>query len=153
MSRGKRVFGHIPSPIKEVQRKLEGFKANANSIKRKDKVSAMESELDRLLALEEYYWKQCSRVEWLKGGNKNTKLFHEKASNRRRKNSIFGILRGDGRWVTSKEKITNEIFISFANAFTSSKPSEEAISQVTNEVQCKVTENMKDLLFSSFYSS
>lgn len=41
-----------------------------------------------ILKQEKDYWKLRSRVNWLKDGDVNTKFFHIKATNKRRKNNI-----------------------------------------------------------------
>lgn len=62
------------------------------------KISAIEMELDKYLEDEEIYWKQRSRENWLKWGDKNTKWFHKQATMRRKKNYIGGIINQSGRW-------------------------------------------------------
>ncbi|KAL5746097.1 hypothetical protein ACOSP7_027243 [Xanthoceras sorbifolium] len=39
----------------------------------------------------EVFWMQCSRVEWLKDGDKNTKIFHAKATTRKQNNTMKGL--------------------------------------------------------------
>ncbi|KAM1836892.1 hypothetical protein ACFX13_019061 [Malus domestica] len=48
-------------------------------------------QLDSLLGREETYWSQRSRVQWLQEGDRNTKFFHLRVSNRKRKNTIKGL--------------------------------------------------------------
>ncbi|KAL4279545.1 hypothetical protein GQ457_03G016570 [Hibiscus cannabinus] len=64
-------------------------------------------ELDRLLHSNEIYWAQCSRVQWLTHGDKNTRFFHARASARRRKNSIRGLYNANHVWMTGTSSILN----------------------------------------------
>ena len=43
-------------------------------------VTALWRELSMLMGKEEVFWRQQSRVSWLKGGDRNTSFFHESAS-------------------------------------------------------------------------
>ncbi|KAK2654924.1 hypothetical protein Ddye_007976 [Dipteronia dyeriana] len=61
-------------------------------------IHVLERRLDKLLAEEESYWKQHSRLEWLKGGDRNMKFYHWKASSRRARNEIVGLYDGGGNW-------------------------------------------------------
>ena len=45
-------------------------------------------ELDELLISEEIMWRQRSRVQWMRGGDKNTEFFHSRASTTKKKNRI-----------------------------------------------------------------
>lgn len=56
----------------------------------------LKNELESLLLKEEISWKQKSRVQWLKEGDKNTKFFHRSATAHRTVNQIRKItLDGD----------------------------------------------------------
>ena len=77
-----------------------------------------------MLIDEEVYWKQRSRADWLKEGDKNTKFFHSKASARRRKNKIWGVEDDQWNWVDDPEGIEGEFCGYFQQLFTSSKPSQ-----------------------------
>jgi hypothetical protein len=46
-------------------------------------------------------FRQRSRVEWLKAGEKNTRYFQNRASHRRRKNTIKSLRGDDGTWFTT----------------------------------------------------
>ncbi|KAK2654070.1 hypothetical protein Ddye_013926 [Dipteronia dyeriana] len=60
-----------------------------NTLKQ-DRVKLVE-ELWKNLSREEQTWRQKSRINWLRDGDKNTKFFHSVASGRRRHNLIEGV--------------------------------------------------------------
>ena len=66
---------------------------------------------------QEIFWVQRSRIVWLKHVNKNTKNFHSKASQRRRRNHIHGIKNVNGEWVEEVEKIAEVVTNYFDSLF------------------------------------
>lgn len=54
-------------------------------------INAVEKDIEKLLSQEEMHWKQRSRVNWLRFGDRNTKYFHASASSRRKTNFIEGL--------------------------------------------------------------
>ena len=63
-------------------------------------------ELDDLLMKQEIFSAHRSRISWLKHGDKNTKFFHSKASQWRRRNYIQGVKNYDGDWVEEVDDIS-----------------------------------------------
>ena len=61
--------------------------------------------LDDLLLKQEIYWARRSRLAWLKHGDKNTKFFRSKASQKQRRNRIKGIKNLQEHWVEEVEDI------------------------------------------------
>lgn len=51
----------------------------------------MEQKLNDLLLKEEIFWKQTSRILWLKEGDQNTKKIHGRAKKRNKVNNIKGM--------------------------------------------------------------
>ncbi|KAL4362015.1 hypothetical protein GQ457_04G025740 [Hibiscus cannabinus] len=60
-------------------------------------------ELHRILTRDEHYWRQRSRVQWLKEGDHNSSFFHARAKGRRKNNFIKGITDISGQWVEEGE--------------------------------------------------
>ena len=63
-------------------------------------IHEVKKDINEVLAREEVMWKQRSRAEWLKCGDRNTKFFHVTASQSRKTNKIEG-LESEGVWVDS----------------------------------------------------
>lgn len=58
--------------------------------------SILSGKLDSLLNEEHAYWKQRAKVNWLKDGDRNTRYFHRKSSNRKTKNRLQGLFDVNG---------------------------------------------------------
>ena len=86
-------------------------------------IRKLENQISNMLMDEEIYWKQRSRAEWLKEGDRNTKFFHAKASARRRKNKIWGVEDNNGQWLKDQEDIDRKFNEFFQDLFTTSNPS------------------------------
>jgi hypothetical protein len=116
---GKSTFGIIPKRIKETQHDLERLQNLSDTQHLHYQITQKEKELDDLLEKEEMWWSQRSRALWLAHGDKNTKFFHLKASQRRNKNKIEAIADPEGNIHTDKDMI-DQIFLNhFQLLFTS----------------------------------
>lgn len=62
------------------------------------KFKEMEGRHDELLKIQETVWRQISRAMWLKDGDRNTKFFHGKASQRKKFNHIRKLKDSNGVW-------------------------------------------------------
>ena len=91
--------------IKVLQKKVETI--NMGELTKGNRLDFLlaSKELDSLLLKQEIYWAQRSHISWMKHGDKNTKFFHSKASQRRRRNFIQGIRDKDNNWVEVTDAI------------------------------------------------
>lgn len=85
--------------MKEIERRLILCQQNNPSNNNNFTQNKLLEEMETLLEKEEVYWRQRSRVIWLKDGDKNTKYFHQKAKQRNARNSIKKIKGSNGEWI------------------------------------------------------
>ncbi|KAK9749818.1 hypothetical protein RND81_02G152700 [Saponaria officinalis] len=113
--------------MRDLQKKRKRLKIlneggrSAGEVKARRKVV---KEIAELLRQEESFWRQRSRALWLKDGDKNTKFFHKKASQRKEKNHIGKLIDEQGRTVTDSRDIATCAVDYFKGLFTSSRPSD-----------------------------
>ena len=93
-------------------------------------------------------WQQRSRISWLTAGDKNTRFFHLRASQRRRKNRISKLKRPDGQ-LTEDLLEMGDLISSFYKELYTSEGTEDMAS-VLNTVPTKVTPEMNDQLLAPF---
>lgn len=74
--------------IKRIQKKIKDLNCADYTKGIKAEFLETSKNLDELLHRQEIYWVQRFRIHWLKHGDKNTKFFHSKASQRRKRNYI-----------------------------------------------------------------
>ena len=62
---------------------------------------------------------QCSKTLWVVQGDRNTRFFHSKATNRYRKNFIHKLRNTDGQWSANNEEVANILIQYYKELFTS----------------------------------
>lgn len=90
----------------------------------------MSCDLDEIHRLEESYWHARARTNDIRDGDKNTKYFHHKVSQRKRRNTIHGILDENGVWKKGREEICEVVKRYFVGLFATDNPvqMEEALA-------------------------
>ena len=104
--------------------------------------------LDTLLFKEEIYWAQRSRIPWLKHGDKNTRFFHLKASQRKQRNHIQSIKNAEDVWVEEESDIAGVALEYFETLFKAGTC--ERLEECLNGVNSKITPDMQQVLSSMF---
>lgn len=117
----KYVFGNINRKIEQIENHLETCHQNLSRTYSEEihqQIINLENKHQLLLTQKEIYWKQRSRVQWLREGDNNTKFFHAYASNRRRRNLIQS-LKYDDNWIHNINDITHIFTQNFRNLYVS----------------------------------
>ncbi|KAK9998496.1 hypothetical protein SO802_018099 [Lithocarpus litseifolius] len=81
----------VVDEIKMLTKKIEKMNEEELTKEGREEVLVASKKLDDFLLKQEIFWAQRSWVSWLKYGDRNTKFFHSKASQRRKRNFIHGI--------------------------------------------------------------
>lgn len=142
----KAEFGGREKKVKELINELKSVKHNFEHYMSGGKIKRLEKQIDNMLLDEEVYWKQRSRVDWLLEGDRNTKFFHAKATARKRKNKIEGVLDQNGNWSIEAEEIERRFCEHFAELFTTTNPSRQQRESALINMPKKLTTEMNEEL-------
>ena len=93
-------------------------------------------------------WSLQARVNWLKVEDKNTRFFHSKASQRRRRNYIKRVFDLLGQWTTQPNQVVNTAINIYQQLFTTSNP--KNLKAVLAKIPQLVTIDMNATLTSTF---
>ena len=113
-------------------------------------INRLRRKVNNQLDEEEMWWQQRSREQWLGEGDCNTKYFHHRALECRKKHTISRLWSEDEAWCESKESIANTVMAFFEDIYTSTQPTR--IDEVTNMILVKVTGEMNVELTRDFTS-
>uniref|UniRef100_A0A803PAV4 Reverse transcriptase domain-containing protein n=1 Tax=Cannabis sativa TaxID=3483 RepID=A0A803PAV4_CANSA len=147
-------FSNFQRKITAAQNNVKNLHVVATpKIDHSQKVQTAESLLDELLANEEQYWQQHSRIDWLQSGDRNTKFFHAKASARNATNKIRSLQDENGYIVTSKDGISNIVSSYFQDLFTASEEDHWALFHVLSTIPTTITAEHNSFLLKEFSST
>ncbi|XP_061993305.1 uncharacterized protein LOC133711157 [Rosa rugosa] len=135
-------FGMRRREIGLLRDRLQALFSLPLSAANQEECSALNAKLEGLLAEEDAYWKQRSKVTWLTDGDKNTKFFHRKASNRRAKNRLTGLFDYNGVWQDTSQGMEDVVLHYFSSMFKSNDINSTHMQNVVDLLQPKVTDDM-----------
>jgi hypothetical protein len=147
----RQSFGNVQIQIRRLQRELEIMWELQNRVGPSTREEDVKTRLTELLDQEEVMWQQRSRVQWLAAGDKNTRFFHLRASQRRRKNKIKELIRGDGTLET-REAVLGDMTSDFYKDLYKTE-GVQGIEKVLDTVPMKVTSLMNEMLDAPFDTS
>jgi hypothetical protein len=147
---GQPKYGNISKKINKLQLSLDAIKKTIPTQNNTNQIKAMEASLDDLLKQEELWWSQRAKVHWLKHGDLNTKYFHYKANQRKRKNTIHSIQDSSGSTWQDSDKIQSIFINHFQNIFKSSTTQDN--QDIYNVVKNRISPNDFSVLNTDFTS-
>ncbi|KAK9083432.1 hypothetical protein Scep_029903 [Stephania cephalantha] len=101
--RRKSLMANSKKLMKAVQDKLGTYHEERGG--HTSRIKELEMQLRETQKSEEEYWKMRSHIEWLKSGDRNTTFFHSVIKGMRRRNTILGLRKREGRVVFEKAEI------------------------------------------------
>jgi hypothetical protein len=144
----RKVFGALTLQVQHKMEALEALHEDNNGGQHNIQIRAVQNEINMLLHQDEIHWRQRSREIWLEAGDRNTKYFHQKAKQRRGKNTIRGILDSNGRWCEDEDGM-GEIAVQYFNDIFSSSAGLE-VEETVRVIDRVVTTDMNCQLLSPF---
>jgi exonuclease III len=135
----KTTFGDILLRKREIESQLEELQRIFITGNRTQNLAREEEELIANLEAcreqEEILWRQKSRVQWLKEGERNTNFFHRAMTHRRYINRITQLEDDQGTPIRDHDQIAEELNSFYQDLLTETNVNrEEAIQKVTRHI-------------------
>lgn len=117
------MIGNIPRKIQEKRKALNNLTAQDHDDSHGVAIDEIRKEINYILDSKEILLHWRNKIHWNREGDKNTKFFHAKASNRRKKSTILGLWNDEGRWCDDKDSISTIALAYFEKIYTTTSPS------------------------------
>ena len=117
-------------------------KAVNSAVVTQQRRTEIREELNQAYLEEEEYWKQKSRINWLRSGDRNTRYFHAVTKGRRIKNTINSLQDEHGVIYRGHTEISRVAIKYFQDLYTSEGTDPDKYASVFQNFQQKVTPEM-----------
>ncbi|XP_062021216.1 uncharacterized protein LOC133737727 [Rosa rugosa] len=128
--------------LRIIQEKLYDIMKQPYSPEQYEEQRLLHIQHSSLLAQQERYWRQRFRAIWLKYGDRNSAFFHRRASNRKSRNTIKGLVDEDGVWQNDPSEIKRLLMSYFTQVFSTEGVDRDALNEVIAATPVKVTDWM-----------
>ncbi|XP_040996249.1 uncharacterized protein LOC121242444 [Juglans microcarpa x Juglans regia] len=106
--------------LKRCQFKLQQWSKQAGD--KHDSIKGLKAEFEKVLEEENLKWQQRAKQRWLKEGDRNTKYFHQCASQRRKVIRISKLIDDRDQEITNASAICQQFQAFFQELFTTANP-------------------------------
>ena len=144
----RECFGNIGKQIADTKLELQQAETLAIQGANAANLQILRTKLNSLFDKEEKMWRQRSRSLWLANGDRNTKYFHSRATQRRRRNHIHSLRDNSGIVHDTTEDMASLLTNYYESLFTSAQP--EQIDEVVAKVSRVVNKEMNRALIREF---
>lgn len=139
------VFPNNKKAIEALMNEVSALRRDGLEVNMKRRIDDITVEIERLWELEEKYWGQQARLNWLSFGDHNTRFFHATTVQRRQRNRVTRIKNEDGQWLEDEGLIGDCFGEFFSQLFASS--GDRDLSLALSFVEPKIDAGMNaDLL-------
>lgn len=144
----RKVFASIKKQIAHLKRQLVDAKERAAKSGYRQEVKEIEDQLHELYEREEVYYKQRLMTDWLTEGDQNTWYFQNRASHRKRKNTVKALRSEDGTKCTDDDGMRRMAAQFYAQLFAAEGSTDS--ENVLQHIESVVTEEMNGNLGAPF---
>ena len=144
-------FGSIRRELELKKKEIVKAEKEAMRFGQNFRVKELMLELNILMDKEARMWLQRSKVEWAKYGDRNSKYFHARATQRLRRNTIHSLKKVDGTWCQGHDEVAETIVSYYQELFHSANPTNmESTTQYINPI---ISDEMNAKLVANFEAS
>lgn len=139
------MFRNLAKKVRKLQKNLERLRTASIGRGPSTEELSVAAQLQEALRQEEIRMKQRSRVQIIQAGDRNTKFFHARASQRRRINWITSLQKDDGSVCTEQDEVKEEILNFYQNLYLSQgyRDMSDILEFVTPRVTAAMNENLE----------
>ncbi|KAL2892194.1 LINE-1 reverse transcriptase-like protein [Bienertia sinuspersici] len=148
MAWSKSKFGNFAKEMRDCRNEMNRLIEESQTNEVIEKMRALDNRMEELESREEQYWKQRSRQDWLKGGDKNSSFFHTKTKQRRDRNNITSVWDRAGNEYSDEDQMAETFASYFEELFTSGKQADP--STVSDLIQPMISSELSDMLAAPF---
>jgi hypothetical protein len=142
------VFGSVKGELRRLNNELETLRDDQLRLGPSHAELKIVERIRELNHREELMWRQGSRVNWLTAGDKNTRFFHLRASNRRRRNKITWLKNQSGQFTEDEGELKQLVSEFYENLYLSEGTLD--MGRVLSTVPVQVTVDMNEELLKPY---
>ena len=146
----RNVFGNVRRELERLKKQLVEAKSAAMVSGENFRVRQLKKEIEVLLDRESIMWAQRSRLLWARNGDRNTKYFHSRATQRLRRNKVEGIRDSEGIWRDQQHNISVVLVDYFKELFSSCEAVGTQMMDVLSCIPTIIDEEMNSMLSREF---